>query len=120
MRRRTYRCGACKGLKKSFVSNGDKLVDMSSKYVMVSVDGDDNNKVGVRAPPSCARARLSCVACPGSRTAVLCQRLRRLEAEHVVPAGRCMQEDLSPDGKYIPRIFFASPDGKVSMPSEQA
>jgi hypothetical protein len=48
-----HRCGACKSLKKSFREEGDKLVTLSSKFVMVSVEGDTGKELGVRSRCLC-------------------------------------------------------------------
>jgi hypothetical protein len=47
------RCGACKSLKKSFREEGDRVVSLSSKFVMVSIDGSSEEKLGVRFNSLC-------------------------------------------------------------------
>jgi thiol-disulfide isomerase/thioredoxin len=40
-------CGACNKLKENFQLEGDKLLSLSKRFLMVNVGGDDNNLFGV-------------------------------------------------------------------------
>lgn len=42
------RCGACKRLKSTMIESGQNLVNVSKQYIMVSVDGKENDSIGVR------------------------------------------------------------------------
>eukprot|EP00892_Ulva_mutabilis_P005066 jgi/Ulvmu1/2931/UM149_0010.1 len=39
-------CGACKRLKATMIENGERLVEVSKRYVMVTVDGKENEDMG--------------------------------------------------------------------------
>ena len=50
-------CGACKRLKETFQEEGDKILKLSQKFILVNVGGDDNNAFGVRLAFVCETRR---------------------------------------------------------------
>lgn len=51
-------CGACKRLKQTFQEEGDKILKLSQKFILVNVGGDDNSAFGVRLAFICVIWRL--------------------------------------------------------------